>query len=211
MTRCRRDDDTVMKRTLGLVIAVLAVSLGVPVLGSGAGASVGSSAVGVASATESAARRESHRVAMPEPPPTTAPPTTTAPAGLDPMLVEVLTLVNAERAQRGIAPLQIQAQLNQAAQVHSEDQARRNTLTHYGPNGETPGDRIDDTGYQYRTWGENAAMGFRSAASVMTGWMNSPGHRQNILNSAFTEIGLGIAVSSSGAPYWTQVFAAPRS
>ncbi len=68
-----------------------------------------------------------------------------------------------------------------------------------------------DTGYRFRTWAENAAMGYRTAEHVMSGWMNSSGHRANILRSSVTEIGLGLAYSAGGVPYWTQVFAAPRN
>ncbi len=137
-------------------------------------------------------------------------PATTPSVTGDPLLDRVLELTNAERARAGLPALGWNAQLAQAAQAHSEDQARRNTLTHYGPNGESPGDRISLTGYRYRSWAENAAMGYRSAESVMAGWMNSSGHRANILRTNVSEIGLGLAYSSGGVPYWTQVFAAPR-
>ncbi len=158
-----------------------------------------------ASATAPAERGERISLA-----PSTPAPTTPGSVTGDPLLDRVLELTNAERARAGLPALRWNAQLTQAAQAHSEDQARRNTLTHYGPNGESPGDRIDLTGYQWRSWAENAAMGYRSAESVMAGWMNSPGHRANILRANVTEIGLGLAESSHGVPYWTQVFAAPR-
>lgn len=171
---------------------------------------------GAASATEGAVRGERIELASsqqpasaPAPTPDPAPPSPSANA-LDPILVEVLELTNLERARVGLAPLTVNPLLNQAAQFHSDDQARRNELTHYGVNGENPGDRIRATGYTFRTWAENAAMGYRTAAHVMQGWMNSPGHRDNILRASVTEIGLGIAYTPSGVPYWTQKFAAPR-
>ncbi len=165
---------------------------------------------GAASARENAVRGERVVVAPPDPAPTTT--TTTVPGGIDdPLLQAVLDLTNAERAKVGLPALTVNPLLSQAAQVHSEDQARRNTLTHYGVNGESPGDRIRATGYVFRTWAENAAMGYRTAESVMSGWMNSSGHRANILRATVTEIGLGLAYTPSGVPYWTQVFASPRN
>lgn len=159
---------------------------------------------GVATVSEGAERGERRSVAPPAAEPA-------AQAGaLDPLLAEVVALTNQERARAGLPPLTIDAKLNEAAQNHSNDMARRGVLTHYGPNGESPGDRISAAGYDFRMWAENAAMGFRSAATVMNGWMNSPGHRANILNPSVTEVGVGIAYTSSGSPYWTQVFAAPR-
>lgn len=160
---------------------------------------------GAATVTQNAERGTRHSVA-PVPAPAPAPQT----GSLDPLLVRVFELTNIERAKVGLAPLTINAQLNEAAQFHSNDMAARKTLTHYGPNGESPGDRIAATGYSFRMWAENAAMGYRSAESVMKGWMNSPGHKANILRANVSEIGLGLAYTPAGTPYWTQVFAEPR-
>jgi len=159
---------------------------------------------GTATVTKEAERGERHTVAQP---PAATPP---AIASLDPLLVRVLELTNIERARVGLPALTVDAQLNEAAQFHSDDQARRNTLTHHGPNGESPGDRIEATGYRFRMWAENAAMGYRTAETVMRGWMNSSGHRANILRANVSDIGLGLAYTPSGTPYWTQVFAEPR-
>ncbi len=131
-------------------------------------------------------------------------------SGLSTELQSVLARTNAERAARGLAPLVHNPLLTIAAAAHSRDQAARNQLTHTGSDGSNPGQRIDRTGYQWRTWAENAASGFGTAEGVMVGWMQSAGHRRNILNPDVTEIGLGLAYSSSGYPYWTQVFAAPK-
>jgi uncharacterized protein YkwD len=129
---------------------------------------------------------------------------------LIPELQRVLDLTNAERTSRGLAPLTHNPLLGQAAQSHSQDQANMRTLTHTGSDGSNPGERITRTGYSWRTWAENAAAGYRSADEVMEGWMNSSGHRANLLNPKVTEIGLGLAYTPSGYPYWTQDFAAPR-
>ncbi|WP_019869843.1 CAP domain-containing protein [Salinispora oceanensis] len=120
----------------------------------------------------------------------------------------MIRLANAERAKAGCAALSVDDKLMTAAQRHSQDQADHRNMSHTGSNGSSPGDRLGDVGYQWRTYGENVAWNQQSPEAVMTAWMNSPGHRANILNCSFTEIGVGVA--SSNGPYWTQVFAAPR-
>ncbi|MGK5522375.1 CAP domain-containing protein, partial [Micromonospora sp. URMC 107] len=121
---------------------------------------------------------------------------------------QVVDLVNAERAKAGCGALGIDDKLTTAAQRHSQDQADHRNMSHTGSDGSDPGDRLDRVGYAWRTYGENVAWNQQTPAAVMDAWMNSPGHRANILNCAFTEIGVGVA--SSNGPYWTQVFAAPR-
>ncbi|MFI7596091.1 CAP domain-containing protein [Micromonospora sp. NPDC049359] len=121
---------------------------------------------------------------------------------------EVVDLVNAERAKAGCKALSIDDKLMTAAQRHSQDQADHSKMTHTGSDGSDTGVRLDRVGYAWRTYGENVAWNQKTPAAVMDAWMNSSGHRANILNCAFTEIGVGIA--SSNGPYWTQVFAAPR-
>ncbi|RAO26229.1 uncharacterized protein PSN13_06250 [Micromonospora saelicesensis] len=121
---------------------------------------------------------------------------------------EVVDLVNAERAKAGCKALSIDDKLMTAAQRHSQDQADHQNMSHTGSDGSNAGTRLDRVGYTWRTYGENVAWNQKTPAAVMDAWMNSSGHRANILNCAFTEIGVGIA--SSNGPYWTQVFAAPR-
>lgn len=128
--------------------------------------------------------------------------------------LQVLALVNNERSIRGLAPMQLNTSLNAAADGHSAVQAAAGGIFHVGPDGSNPGDRIARTGYQFSTWGENVAAGYRNASAVMTAWMNSPGHCRNVLNPAFTELGVGY-VQQPGDPsryfdYWTQVFARPK-
>ncbi|WBB70458.1 CAP domain-containing protein [Micromonospora sp. WMMD812] len=135
--------------------------------------------------------------------------TTTAPSGtVSAQAREVVDLVNAERAKAGCKALTIDDKLMTAAQRHSQDQADHRNMSHTGSDGSNAGTRIERVGYQWRTYGENVAWNQKTPAAVMDAWMNSSGHRANILNCAFTEIGVGIA--SSNGPYWTQVFAAPR-
>jgi uncharacterized protein YkwD len=119
---------------------------------------------------------------------------------------EVIGIVNSERAKAGCGPLTENSLLTQAAQGHSADMAARDFFDHTNPDGDGPGERVTATGYRWSTYGENIAMGQRTPAQVMESWMNSPGHRANILNCSFKEIGIGI--HSEGGPYWTQVFGA---
>ncbi|MFF9144646.1 CAP domain-containing protein [Streptomyces sp. NPDC014861] len=119
---------------------------------------------------------------------------------------EVISLVNAERAKAGCGPLTANATLARAAQGHSADMAARDYFDHTNPDGDGPGERVTAAGYPWSTYGENIAMGQTTAEQVMEGWMNSPGHRANILNCDFKEIGVG--VHTDGGPYWTQVFGA---
>ncbi|MEV5975118.1 CAP domain-containing protein [Streptomyces sp. NPDC051921] len=119
---------------------------------------------------------------------------------------QVIALVNAERAKAGCGALTANATLTRAAQGHSDDMAARDFFDHTNPDGAGPGDRVSAAGYPWSTYGENIAMGQSSPEQVMEAWMNSPGHRANILNCDFKEIGVGI--HNSGGPYWTQVFGA---
>ncbi|MEU2503286.1 CAP domain-containing protein [Streptomyces sp. NPDC007863] len=154
--------------------------------------------------------------AAPKPAPTTASPTpSTDPApgggaqnddGQGSAADQVLSLVNAERAKAGCGPLTANATLARAAQAHSDDMAARDFFDHTNPDGADPGDRVTAAGYPWSTYGENIAMGQRTPEQVMEAWMNSPGHRANILNCDFKELGVGI--HDDGGPYWTQVFGA---
>ncbi|MEM7272953.1 MAG: CAP domain-containing protein [Actinomycetota bacterium] len=141
--------------------------------------------------------------------PTTQPPATQPPAqtGDDAAAQQqVLDLTNAERAKAGCPALRLDGTLNAVADGHSEDMAARNYFSHDSPDGEGPGDRVDASGYPARGWGENIAAGYRTAADVVNGWMNSEGHRRNILNCSFEELGVGWAQGGSYGTYWTQVF-----
>lgn len=121
----------------------------------------------------------------------------------------VFDLVNAERAARGLAPMTYDTKLELAAQRHSDDQARSERMSHTGSDGSTMVQRIDRVGFAWRSAAENVAYGYGTPAAVMAGWMNSDGHRRNILSSN-THIGVGLAYGANGRPYWTQVFATPR-
>ncbi|MBB1262345.1 CAP domain-containing protein, partial [Streptomyces alkaliterrae] len=122
---------------------------------------------------------------------------------------QVLALVNSERGKNGCSPVRSNSLLQTAAQRHSQDMANRDYFDHTNPDGAGPSDRITAVGYQWSRTGENIAMGQRTPADVMNAWMNSPGHRANILNCAFTELGVGIH-DAPGGIRWTQKFATPR-
>nr|WP_131748502.1 CAP domain-containing protein [Frankia sp. Cppng1_Ct_nod] len=122
---------------------------------------------------------------------------------------QVAVLTNAERAKVGARPLTPDACLTLAAQLHSEDMAANSYMDHVGLDGRTMSDRATAAGYRYRMLGENVAAGQQSPAEVVAGWMNSPGHRKNILNGEFTQIGVGCARGGSYGTYWTQLFGTP--
>ena len=124
----------------------------------------------------------------------------------------ILDSVNTQRALNGIGPVTYHEQLTQAAQAHAADQFHRDCVTqlsHKGTDGSDPGDRIARTGLRVRNWAENIACGQLTPAQVMTAWMNSSGHRRNILNSGLTHIGISVSRDSDGRLYWLQVFGTP--
>lgn len=133
---------------------------------------------------------------------------TTSSGNLSAELQQVVTLVNQERAKAGCKALSVDSKLTLAAQRHSQDQADHKKMSHDGSDGSDVGARLDRAGYAWRAYGENVAWNQQSPAAVMDAWMNSPGHRANILNCSFTEIGVGVA--RSNGPYWTQDFGTPR-
>jgi uncharacterized protein YkwD len=131
--------------------------------------------------------------------------------------LEVLALVNQQRALAGLSALTPNVTLAAAAHFHSSQMAARSNalgnpadaMQHdlFGVTAPTPQSRLDYAGYDaWRTYGENIAYGYTSAAAVMAAWMNSPGHRANILNPNFTELGVGVVVNAQGQRFWTQVF-----
>jgi uncharacterized protein YkwD/stress response protein SCP2 len=128
------------------------------------------------------------------------------PAGLARTAAEVVALTNAERARAGLRPLADDPVLARAAQAHSDDMVARAFYSHTAPDGSEPWDRAAAAGSTRRTIGENIACGQRSPAEVVRGWMDSPGHRANILKPGFTHIGIGFAGGGSAGTYWTQLF-----
>ncbi|KAB2971308.1 sigma-70 family RNA polymerase sigma factor [Streptomyces sp. SS1-1] len=122
-------------------------------------------------------------------------------------VAQVVALVNKERATAGCGPLAEDSLLDTSARKHSEDMAARGFFDHTNPDGADPGQRITAAGYRWSTYGENIAMGQQTPEAVMESWMNSPGHRANILNCSFKDIGVGVH-EGPGGPWWTQNFGA---
>lgn len=124
---------------------------------------------------------------------------------------QVLTLVNQERSTQSLAPMTWHTGCAQVAFEHSWDMDARDFFSHTNPDGKSPFDRMQAAGISYSGAAENIAAGYGSAAAVMNGWMNSPGHRANILSPTLTEIGIGVRQGSTGqyGMYWTQVFRRP--
>ena len=133
-------------------------------------------------------------------------------APLNGFFSELLALTNDARQDAGLRPLRSSYQLGQAAQEYAEDLGTQNFFSHQGKDGSTLSSRVADTGYEFATAGENIAAGQRSARNVFRGWMNSDGHRANILQAEFTEVGFGLydaTGSSDYGMYWVQNFGKP--
>ena len=142
-------------------------------------------------------------------PKTTTPGTTTAPGTqatggtVDATEARVVELTNAERRKNGLRDLQVDNSLANVAQAKSNDMLSKNYFSHTSPTYGSPFDMMRSFGISYSYAGENIAKGQRSADEVVQAWMNSPGHRANILNGNYTHIGIG---HTSSQDYWTQMF-----
>ncbi|EGZ30306.1 hypothetical protein PHYSODRAFT_353745, partial [Phytophthora sojae] len=123
---------------------------------------------------------------------------------------QMLDAVNAERAKAGLKPLCTNSKLQAAAKRHSDDMAKNNYMAHDGADGSTMSQRVTDAGYDWGAVAENVAAGQEDVKSVMESWMNSPGHRENILGADYTMLGTSYAYSESSTykHYWTQDFGA---
>ncbi|MFC7322639.1 CAP domain-containing protein [Halobacillus campisalis] len=118
---------------------------------------------------------------------------------------QVVELTNEERAKQGLQPLELDTELSAVAKDKSLDMQQNNYFSHNSPTYGSPFDMMNAYGIDYTTAGENIAMGQTSPEQVVQGWMNSQGHRENIMNSSFTHIGVGHAEDGN---YWTQMFIA---
>ncbi|MCK8826959.1 CAP domain-containing protein [Natroniella acetigena] len=122
---------------------------------------------------------------------------------------EVVELVNVERERKGLEPYQHNQQVSQVARRKSEDMRDNNYFSHQSPTYGSPFDMLEQYNVEFRAAGENIAKGQRSPAQVVRSWMDSPGHRRNILSQEFTDIGVGYAQNGDGETYWTQMFIRP--
>ena len=119
---------------------------------------------------------------------------------------EVVKLVNVERSKVGLPPLKENWELSRVARYKSEDMINKNYFSHTSPTYGSPFQMMKDFGISYQAAGENIAAGQRTPAEVVEAWMNSEGHRKNILSPTYTEIGVGYVKGGSYGHYWTQMF-----
>ncbi|MCO4851054.1 CAP domain-containing protein [Bacillus vallismortis] len=129
--------------------------------------------------------------------------TTSAPSSVSAYEKKVVELTNAERQKQGLKPLQIDETLSKSARAKSQDMKDKNYFDHQSPTYGSPFDMMKSFGISYKTAGENIAKGQKTPEAVVKAWMNSEGHRKNILNANFTHIGVGYVESGS---IWTQQF-----
>jgi len=119
---------------------------------------------------------------------------------------QVLVLVNQERSKAGLKPLQMDWELQRVARTKSCDMAQKNYFSHQSPTYGSPFDMMKQFGINYKSAGENIASGQRTPTEVMESWMNSSGHRANILNATYTHIGVGYCTGGQYGHMWTQQF-----
>jgi uncharacterized YkwD family protein len=130
-------------------------------------------------------------------------PNTNAAAGISQMAQQVIELTNNERRKNGLAPLSADPSLSRVAQTKTNDMNSKHYFSHTSPTYGSPFDMMRDFGVTYKAAGENIAMGQTTAQQVVTSWMNSEGHRKNILSPNYTNIGVGY---TSNGNYWSQMF-----
>ena len=121
---------------------------------------------------------------------------------------EAFNLLNADRTKNGLPALKMNSQLGTLAENYAKDMVNRNFFSHYNPEGQSPFDRMNQAGIKYSYAGENLAIN-TSPAAAETAFMNSSGHRANILNTNYTDVGLGVAYDSNGRIYVVQEFIKP--
>ena len=119
---------------------------------------------------------------------------------------QVIQLTNQERAKHGLKPLVADWELSRVARFKSADMRDKNYFSHTSPTYGSPFTMMQNFGVSYRSAGENIAAGQTTAQAVVTAWMNSPGHRENILKQSYTHIGVGYAQGGQQRHYWTQMF-----
>ena len=116
---------------------------------------------------------------------------------------QVLNLVNKHRRENGLKELTLNSNLSDVAQIKAEDMKNNNYFSHTSPTYGSPFDMMKQFGISYKTAGENIAKGQKTPEAVVNAWMNSEGHRSNILNANYTQMGLGY---TNGTVYWCQMF-----
>ena len=119
---------------------------------------------------------------------------------------KVVELVNVERQKACLSALTMDSAISNVARAKSKDMAVNNYFAHQSPTYGSAGDMLRQFGIRWSAWGENIAYGQRTPEIVVNAWMNSPGHRANILSNNFSKIGVGYETNANGTPYWTQIF-----
>ena len=191
-------------------VAALAPGAGGGAPGDGAARSAGPSAIPPPSAAPSPPRTASPRArpsVQPKPKKTTATAAPVVGPGLAGQETEVIRLVNVERGKAGCGSLTLNTELRTAIRLHVQELGKHGDLyiSHVSDDGRSFVDRAKAQGYD-DPGGENVARGQRDAADVMNSWMNSAGHRANILNCGFRAIGVGVAKGVDGTLVWGQLF-----
>jgi uncharacterized protein YkwD len=127
---------------------------------------------------------------------------------LDDRTRSLVGLINDERDRRGLSALEPDRRLQRAAQLHAEDMARGDFMAHEGSDRSEAGDRVDRSGYDWREVAENVAAGYPDVGSVHAGWMQSPGHRENIVDPEVRHVGIGYSfrLDTVLQHYWVTVF-----
>jgi uncharacterized YkwD family protein/spore coat assembly protein SafA len=119
---------------------------------------------------------------------------------------QVIDLVNQQRAWNGLPALKANWELCRVARYKSQDMIDKHYFDHQSPTYGSPFRMMESFGIRFSAAGENIAYGQKTPQAVMNDWMNSPGHRSNILNSTYNQIGVGAAKAANGTFYWTQMF-----
>jgi uncharacterized protein YkwD len=130
------------------------------------------------------------------------------PAKPDPIPEQLVEAHNKERAKEKLPPLTLEPRLTEAALEHAKDMAEHGFMGHEGSDESTPQQRVANAGYRYVRTGENVAAGYKDVAEVMLAWMESPGHRHNVMGD-YSEIGLARELGKDGKPYWCANFGTP--
>jgi uncharacterized protein YkwD len=125
---------------------------------------------------------------------------------------QIVDLTNQMRAQNGLPPLTVDPRLAEMAQIHARDMAQFDVMAHTLPQAAQPDlqSRAAFVGYSFTALGENIAFDYPGPQAVVNGWMGSDGHRANILDPGYTQIGVGVALDGYGLPYYCQVFGQPQ-
>ncbi|WP_052302380.1 CAP domain-containing protein [Bacillus sp. SG-1] len=125
---------------------------------------------------------------------------------MDEYVQQVIDLTNGERKKNGLPALKPHAELSNVARIKSEDMVNKNYFSHTSPTYGSPFEMMENFGIDYSTAAENIAAGQESPQEVVKAWMDSPGHRKNIMNQQVTHIGVGYAEDGGRGIYWTQMF-----